>query len=163
MHKGIFDGGNVQVKKMRVYSQGNPEALEVQSRWCSFFLGSCLLTHVTVILPRGRHVEARQPPKHCSVPWCYCRPLPARFGLDGMRYKRVFGDATKGRSTRSCTYPPHFTCQAPGFSIVFQLKDVAEALYYLHSRNMVHGGITGVCALQFDVQVAELTLHRNAF
>ena len=78
---------------------------------------------------------------------------------------RIPEEASKGKSTRPCAYPSHCATVALECSSFHQLHDVAEALNYIHSRNLVHGSIMGVCALRpannlADVPQANILVDR---
>ena len=107
-------------------------------------------------------METHSSPKHRSIPWRHSRPSSAHFGLDGTwGFTRIPGEASKGKSARPCTRLSHRAGANLECSPVHQLHDVAEALSYIHSRNMVHGNVMGVCAPRLTNNLTDITITQT--
>ena len=83
-YEGILNGSKVCVKRLRVYSNGEPEAAKhVCNR--RFYISPSFLTIRIGILPGGDRVEAFGTPKHCPTPRGNRHPPPVGFSLDAWR------------------------------------------------------------------------------
>jgi len=81
--------------------------------------------------------------KHRSPPWYHLRPSPDRIGMDA----RWSTDGTHHEAPRrGPTWFCACLCCCVGSHVYsrHQLRDIADGLYYLHSRNVVHGDLKGV-------------------
>lgn len=88
-------------------------------------------------------METFETPKHRPSSWYYACPLPARFGMDvWRRCNKPCCDASRCQ--------PAWARESPSLGVqsrvnfYLELSDVAEGLYFLHSRNVVHGDLKGV-------------------
>ena len=82
VYKGTLDGSMVCIKRIRVYPREGPKkAAKVRCR-CRRFPRSPSLMEPTVLLSRGRDVEALETPKYPIPTGCHYHSLPARFELD---------------------------------------------------------------------------------
>ena len=142
-YEGTFDGIKVCIKRVRIYSK---EDLQNGTGVCcrSHHLPrSSWLTRFTDLLPRGRHVEILDAPKHCTSARCNDHTVPAYLELDARgRPTGIPQEQFRRESTWTCRCPPKF-CLSLAYS-GYQLSDIAKGLRYLHSCSVVHGDLKGV-------------------
>jgi hypothetical protein len=80
--KGILNGSGVCVKRVRMYSQDDPQKPQ-KVRYLDHCLFSLLLlTKLPGPLSRGYLVEAPKTRKHCSFFGCHCDPSSTHLGMD---------------------------------------------------------------------------------
>ena len=144
-HEGTFKDLRVRVDRVRVYSiEGQLEA-KVRHLCCSLPIFH-FLRNPTDVLPRGYFVEAHESPKRCTLLRSYLQSssirleLGASCGFNGMRQH-----APRDKSTRPRGCPFYCARGVTKASPTLQLCDIAEGLNYLHSHDVVHGSMKGVC------------------
>ena len=94
------------------------------------------------LLSRSRDMEALETPKCSTSTGYHHRTLPAHFKLDAGWRPVKLSQKPQRRPTCNCMR------QSVGLSHAdpcYQLAGVAEGLCYLHSRNVIHGDLKGVC------------------
>lgn len=89
-------------------------------------------------------MEAHDPPKYLTLPGCHCHPLPAHLRLDARwGLARVHQKEPKRGSTSTCRHSLLYSFHTHSRS---QVSDIANGLSYLHSWNVIHGDLNGVCS-----------------
>ena len=156
MYEGTLGRLRVCVKRVRVCARDGPEGAAKACFCCRH--SSCLpsLMKLTALLPRSRDVETLDTSKHRTATGYNSHFIPAHFELDAWReLAGVHREALRCRpiSTRRCPS----RCAYPMLTPSYQLSDIAKGLCYLHSCNVVHGDLKGVCGSTVSCFTTTLT------
>ena len=143
VYKGTLGDSRVCIKRVRMYSKdGSQGAAKV--RYCRRRF-PCLSSPInyTDLLPRGRNLEAFNPPKYPTPPRYNLHAPSTRFELDvWWGPTGIYRKEHRCRPARACRFP--CCCALSHAYSCYQLSDVASGLDYLHSCNVVHGDLKGV-------------------
>ena len=95
-------------------------------------------------------------PKHCPFPWYHTISSPAYLRMDAGRGSH---GPHQGAPRRGSTWPRGCPSRRGRYHTHsrHQLSDVTEGLRILHSRNIVHGDLKGVCDCSKPYITAVLT------
>ena len=106
-----------------------------------------LLMNPTGLLPGGRGVETPGTSKYFASSGYHGCSLPTRFDLDDWR--RAFG-IHQYASARRPVWSREFLQYHAGRRtyILREISDVVNGLSYLHSHDVIHGDLKGVCEVQ---------------
>ena len=89
-------------------------------------------------------METLGTPKHRPLPGYHSHSSPTYLGVDARRYSgRIHQQKHRRRQawTRRCSSSRSFILHLSRH----QLSDIADGLSHLHSRNVIHGDLKGVC------------------
>ena len=158
MYKGSHNGSSVCVKRVRVSARDGPQKAAKACYWCHCFPCSLWLTKPADLLPRSHTVETFDTPQHPPTTWYHDLSLPAHFRLD-VRWEPA------GVSREKPRCGPAWACMCPSCCLSnacsrHQLSDTAEGLCYLHSCNIIHGDLKGVCGRSNSCFTTVLTLNQ---
>ena len=82
IYEGSLGGSKVYVKRVRVHTGDSPQTTAEVCRQCHRFSSPPLLTELTDLLPRGRHLEKPVTPEHLAIPGCHYQSPSTRFRMD---------------------------------------------------------------------------------
>jgi len=125
-YEGTLDGSKVCIKRVRVYPRDDQKKAFKARYWRCRFLCSPLLTTLTALLPRGRHVEIFETPKRRALPGYYSQSFPTHFGLDAWR-----GPATTHQGAPRCG--PTWTRRCSSYCVYLALTYVISYLTLLRA------------------------------
>ena len=159
MYEGSLDGSRVCIKRVKAYVQdGSQKADRVRYWRRGRFPHSPPLTKPIDLLSRSHNVEKLETPKCSTATRYYYHLLPTRFESD------VWGDLPEYMEKHLdadrlvlvgmlplCSFRACFRCQ---------LSDVTKGLYYLHSRNVIHGDLKGVRRFPKSCSTSPLTSYQ---
>ena len=145
VYKGTFNGSKVRIRRIRAYSGGDPQKVkEVCARsYAPLFSNtrswlSQTFHKVAVILKRSAHpnivplLGVTIEPLELISDWMPGGDLPGYIAMHP-NADRLSLVSTPSTTALCDAVTPH------------QLSDVAEGLNYLHSCDVIHGDLKGVC------------------
>ena len=143
VYEGTLGGSKVRIQRVRIHPERDHRKVHVCPD--ATFPCSEALMNLADLLPSGRYAETPHTSEHRPACWCYNRPLPVHFGLDAGRdlVNDIVSNPDADRSSLVSVPSTVLYDDLPHN----QLSDTAEGLNYLHSRNVIHGYLKGVCSV----------------
>ena len=151
VYKGMFDGSQVCIKKLRIASSSDSgPAMKGDTRRYH-----CRYTSVLMILTDALQgsvvVETTETSQYRPICGCNHRTLPNRVEMDAWRrFDDLHQFEHRCESDHSCK--PAVVSIRWAVSVFRQLVDVANGLDYLHSYGVIHGDLKGVSSHSYTTR-----------